>query len=110
MGELFNTEVLGKMAEETERKQQEMRERRISEREIAESDLEKQEANNMFADWGIDDVDDSDLYFSPELGNVVFASAYDGWGFSIHHFANQFSKKLGMNKAVLKKTLWGDYY
>ncbi|CAL4069015.1 unnamed protein product, partial [Meganyctiphanes norvegica] len=110
MGELFNTEVLGKMAEETERKQQEMRERRVSERENKESDIEKQEATNIFADWGIDEVDDSDLYFSPELGNVVFASAYDGWGFSVHHFANQFSKKLGMNSAVLKKTLWGDYY
>ena len=34
-------------------------------------------------DWssGLDEVDDSSLYFSPELGNVVFASAIDGWGF-----------------------------
>jgi hypothetical protein len=30
---------------------------------------------------GMDDVDDSQLYFSPEQGNVVFASALDGWGF-----------------------------
>ena len=30
---------------------------------------------------GLDEADDSSLYFSPELGNVVFASAIDGWGF-----------------------------
>lgn len=34
-------------------------------------------------DWsdGLQDTDDSTLYFSPEQGNVVFASALDGWGF-----------------------------
>lgn len=34
-------------------------------------------------DWsaGLEDTDDSTIYFSPELGNVVFASALDGWGF-----------------------------
>lgn len=28
-----------------------------------------------------DKMSDADVYFSPEKGNVVFASAYDGWGF-----------------------------
>lgn len=34
-------------------------------------------------DWssGLEEVDDSSLYFSPDQGNVVFASAVDGWGF-----------------------------
>lgn len=34
-------------------------------------------------DWsdGLQDTDDSSLYFSPEQGNVIFASALDGWGF-----------------------------
>lgn len=34
-------------------------------------------------DWsdGLQDNDDSSLYFCPEQGNVVFASALDGWGF-----------------------------
>ena len=34
-------------------------------------------------DWsdGLEDSDDSTLYFSPDQGNVVFASAIDGWGF-----------------------------
>lgn len=35
------------------------------------------------SEWasGLDDIDDENLYFSPEKGNVVFASAVDGWGF-----------------------------
>lgn len=34
-------------------------------------------------DWsaGLEEADDSHLYFSPDQGNVVFASAIDGWGF-----------------------------
>jgi ribosome assembly protein 1 len=34
-------------------------------------------------DWntGLSEADDSQLYFSPHQGNVVFASASDGWGF-----------------------------
>ena len=34
-------------------------------------------------DWssGLEETDDSSLYFSPDLGNVVFSSAIDGWGF-----------------------------
>ncbi|GBM48499.1 Elongation factor-like GTPase 1 [Araneus ventricosus] len=63
-------------------------------------------------DWsnGLDDVDDSTVYFSPEQGNVVFASALDGWGFGISHFAKLFASKLGAKEEVLKKTLWGDFY
>lgn len=30
---------------------------------------------------GLDEADDSNLYFSPEKGNVAFTSASDGWGF-----------------------------
>lgn len=110
MGELYNTTLLGKSAEEMERQKQVDRERRVSERERRVSESMTTETQVNFADWGIETVDDSDLYFSPERGNVVMASAYDGWGFSIHHFASQFSTKLGMNKEVLNKTLWGDNY
>ncbi|MPC25037.1 Elongation factor-like GTPase 1 [Portunus trituberculatus] len=109
MGELYNTTLLGKSSTEMERQKTE-RERRASERERKVSESMTSDTPINFADWGIETTDDSDLYFSPELGNVVFASAYDGWGFSIHHFANLLSAKLGMNKEVLNKTLWGDYY
>ncbi|XP_032671587.1 elongation factor-like GTPase 1 [Odontomachus brunneus] len=63
-------------------------------------------------DWqsGLEEIDDSSLYFSPEQGNVLFTSAYDGWGFSIKEFAKIYAKKLGFSEKVLCKTLWGDFY
>ena len=79
MGELYNTTLLGKSTEMTRQKAE--RERRVSERERKVSESLSSETQVNFADWGIETTDDSDLYFSPELGNVVIASAYDGWGF-----------------------------
>lgn len=63
-------------------------------------------------DWssGLEKVDDSSLYFSPDQGNVVFASAIDGWGFRLSDFADLYSKKIGIRSDVLGKTLWGDYF
>lgn len=63
-------------------------------------------------DWqsGLEEIDDSSLYFSPEQGNVLFASAYDGWGFGIKEFAKIYAIKLGFSEKVLSKTLWGDFY
>lgn len=59
-----------------------------------------------------DDVEASEdgEFFSPSRGNVIFASATDGWAFRVGHFAALFSKKMDMNEAVLQKTLWGHYY
>ncbi|TIB01756.1 hypothetical protein E3P92_01294 [Wallemia ichthyophaga] len=54
--------------------------------------------------------DDEDLYFSPEKGNVLFASAADGWAFRVSKFAQIYASKLGCNEDVLKKCLWGDFY
>ncbi|KAM4677838.1 elongation factor-like GTPase 1 [Discoglossus pictus] len=69
-------------------------------------------ASDQVYDWsaGLEETDDSHLYFSPDQGNVVFASAIDGWGFTIDHFAQLYSQKVGIKAAVLLKTLWGDYY
>ncbi|XP_015125815.1 elongation factor-like GTPase 1 isoform X2 [Diachasma alloeum] len=63
-------------------------------------------------DWqsALLETDDSNLYFSPEQGNVLFSSAVDGWGFQVSNFAKIFSEKLGFSEKVLLKTLWGDYY
>jgi len=67
--------------------------------------------NDVF-DWssGLEEADDSHLYFSPEMGNVVFCSAVDGWAFSLNTFAKIYSKKLGFSESVLQRTLWGDFY
>lgn len=54
--------------------------------------------------------DDEDLYFAPEKGNVVFASAIDGWGFRIGKFAQLYANKLGIREANFKRVLWGDFY
>ncbi|GBE84885.1 Ribosome assembly protein [Sparassis crispa] len=54
--------------------------------------------------------DDEDIYFAPERGNVVFASAIDGWGFRIGKFAHLYAVKLGMKEANLRTVLWGDFY
>ncbi|KAF5927333.1 hypothetical protein HPG69_017810 [Diceros bicornis minor] len=85
--------------------------------ERAEREAESQvnphsEPGEQVYDWstGLEDTDDSHLYFSPDQGNVVFTSAIDGWGFGIEHFANIYSQKIGVKKEVLLKTLWGDYY
>lgn len=61
-------------------------------------------------DWNLEDKDDSQIYFAPERGNVVFASAMDGWAFSVDQFAAMYADRLGMNEAMLRKTLWGEYY
>ncbi|XP_061719585.1 elongation factor-like GTPase 1 isoform X1 [Cydia pomonella] len=96
MGELFASEVLGN--EETKIEKQETK--------------EKPKEDNNFYDWtsALEDADDSNLYFSPEQGNVVFASAIDGWGFTVHTFARLFSEKLGVKEEILRKVLWGDFY
>lgn len=50
--------------------------------EEEEKEGEKSSGDQVY-DWsaGLEEVDDSHLYFSPDQGNVVFASAIDGWGF-----------------------------
>uniref|UniRef100_A0A8C8SXS6 Elongation factor-like GTPase 1 n=1 Tax=Pelusios castaneus TaxID=367368 RepID=A0A8C8SXS6_9SAUR len=80
--------------------------------ERAEKETETSVHGDQVYDWsaGLEDTDDSHLYFSPDLGNVVFASAIDGWGFGIEHFAKLYSQKMGIKHEVLLKTLWGDYY
>jgi len=94
VAEMFNQEVLAKTNSSNQEKK---------EVEIGVNDL---------YDWssGIEDADDSHLYFTPELGNVVFCSAVDGWAFSLNTFAKIYSKKLGFSESVLQRTLWGDFY
>lgn len=58
----------------------------------------------------MEDADDSDIYFQPEVGNVIFASAVDGWAFRVHDFATMYEKKLNIPAAELEKVLWGDFY
>ncbi|XP_025916271.1 elongation factor-like GTPase 1 isoform X1 [Apteryx rowi] len=83
-----------------------------AEKETESESISDSAPGDQIYDWsaGLEDTDDSHLYFSPDYGNVVFASAIDGWGFGIEHFAKLYSQKIGIKPAVLLKTLWGDYY
>lgn len=47
--------------------------------------------------------------FAPEKGNVIFASAYDCWGFSTGKFATIWAQKLGVSRSVLLQYLFEDY-
>lgn len=54
--------------------------------------------------------DDEDLYFDPVRNNVIFASAIDGWAFTVSQFAGIYEKKLGIKRSILKQVLWGEFY
>lgn len=53
--------------------------------------------------------DEDDVAFSPELGNVAFASAHDGWGFRVHQFAEMYAARMGCKAEALCRAMWGDY-
>ncbi|GJJ15740.1 hypothetical protein Clacol_010018 [Clathrus columnatus] len=98
-----------------ERMEDDLRWREERERRLAERSDKKAEeiASEAMSDSIVEDFqekDDEDIYFAPERGNVIFASAIDGWGFRIGKFAQLFAKKLGMKEANLRKALWGDFY
>jgi ribosome assembly protein 1 len=57
-----------------------------------------------------EEKDDEDLYFAPEKNNVIFASAIDGWAFTVRQFASLYEKKLGIKRNAMEKVLWGDFY
>lgn len=54
--------------------------------------------------------DDEEDTFQPQKGNVAFVCALDGWGFTIHEFAEFYASKLGASAAALQKALWGPRY
>ncbi len=101
LGELFTSDVLGKCAPNS-----------LSNEESSNQTETPKDTQKQTYDWssGLDDVDDSSVYFSPENGNVVFGSAIDGWGFTIKDFSKFLSNKYGIKEDVLNKTLWGDFY
>ncbi|OCH91882.1 translation elongation factor 2 [Obba rivulosa] len=96
----------------SERMEDDLRWREERERRL----VEKKEAHAAEVDATVNEddefqeKDDEDIYFAPERGNVVFASAIDGWGFRIGKFAHLYAVKLGMKEANLRTVLWGDFY
>jgi len=95
LGELFTSEVL--------------EDENVTSKK-AEPELNQNEEYTYDWNSGLDDKDDSSVYFTPESGNVIFACALDGWGFTLSDFSKFLSSKHGIREEVLLKTLWGDYY
>ncbi|KAI9594546.1 P-loop containing nucleoside triphosphate hydrolase protein [Syncephalis fuscata] len=54
--------------------------------------------------------EDDRWFFAPEHGNVIFASAIDGWAFRVKQFSQMYAARLGVNETLLRRTFWGDYY
>ncbi|CAE6542506.1 unnamed protein product [Rhizoctonia solani] len=94
----------------------EERERRLRVRKEAGAESAENDANagsegaDTSAEAAYQEKDDEDLYFAPEKGNVIFASAIDGWGFRVSKFAQMYAAKLGIKEGNLRRVLWGDFY
>ncbi|CAG7853063.1 Ribosome assembly protein 1; AltName: Full=EF-2 like GTPase; AltName: Full=Elongation factor-like 1 [Serendipita indica DSM 11827] len=105
MGSFFASERL-----EDDLRWREERERRLESRRQAIANLDQPTDVDQAVFDEFKEKDDEDIYFAPDRGNVIFASAIDGWAFRIGKFARLYSNKLGFNEETLKKVLWGDYY
>ncbi|KAF8073628.1 P-loop containing nucleoside triphosphate hydrolase protein [Lyophyllum atratum] len=102
MGSFFASERM-----EDDLRWHEERQRRLAEKKeqlADEADATVNEADEF------QEKDDEDIYFAPERGNVIFASAIDGWGFRVSKFAQLYAAKLGIKEANLRRVLWGDYF
>ncbi|KAF3910774.1 hypothetical protein ABW20_dc0101200 [Dactylellina cionopaga] len=110
MGSFFAGERMEddmKWREKIEERQKARAARRASMSTVDDEDAEKL---GLGTDLDFEEKDDEDLYFSPEKFNVIFASAIDGWAFTVKDFAAIHEKKLGVKRAVLEKLIWGDFY
>lgn len=87
----------------------EAREKRLAERAEKEAAGDAPEGEGD-ADAEYEEREDEDIYFSPERGNVLFASAMDGWAFRLGKFARLYADKLGVKEGNLRKALWGDWF
>lgn len=105
-GERMEEDLLWR--ERGEEKRQKIRERQDS--IISDVDSNRESNVEEGLEQQFQETDDEDLYFAPERNNVIFASAIDGWAFTVRQFADIYEKKLGIKKAVLEKVLWGDFY
>ncbi|KII86678.1 hypothetical protein PLICRDRAFT_264227 [Plicaturopsis crispa FD-325 SS-3] len=97
----------GERMEDDQRWHEEHERRRAAKREAYADEAEATAHDN---DDQFQEKDDDDIYFAPERGNVIFASAIDGWGFRVGKFAQLYAAKLGIKEANLRRVLWGDFF
>ena len=51
-----------------------------------------------------------DIQIDPGKGNCAFGSGKMGWAFSIHQFAQLYSKKMKIDVSKMMSKLWGDQF
>lgn len=102
MGDFFASERM-----EDDLRWREERERRLAAKKEQQADEADATVNE---EEEFQEKDDEDIYFAPEKGNVIFASALDGWGFRVGKFAQLYAQKLGIKETNLRNVLWGDYF
>lgn len=71
---IMATFLTGDKMEEEARKVEEEKRKRAQKATV-------EDVQNQMFDWSMEELDDSDIYFDPAVGNVIFASAIDGWAF-----------------------------
>ncbi|WVW83684.1 hypothetical protein I302_105705 [Kwoniella bestiolae CBS 10118] len=89
----------------------EEREKRLAARQSAQeeqNDLDIEDTADI--DKEFEEKEDEDIYFAPDRGNVLFASAIDGWAFRLGKFARLYAEKLKIKESNLRRVLWGDWY
>ena len=59
-----------------------------------------------------DESAENEFLFMPERGNVVFASAVDGWAFRLHDFLPLLHSKIGadLSPKQLLRVMWGYFF
>nr|XP_018263281.1 ribosome assembly protein 1 [Kwoniella dejecticola CBS 10117]OBR85439.1 ribosome assembly protein 1 [Kwoniella dejecticola CBS 10117] len=89
----------------------EEREKRLNERRKAQEEQgDALENGNEEDEKEFEEKEDEDIYFAPDRGNVLFASAIDGWAFRLGKFARLYAEKLKIKEGNLRRVLWGDWY
>lgn len=102
MGSFFASERM-----EDDLRWREAREKRLAERAEAAANGEMPDDA---PEEEFEEREDEDIYFSPDRGNVLFASAIDGWAFRLGKFARLYAEKLGVKENNLRRVLWGEWY
>lgn len=70
-----------------------------------------EEINAFIRNSGLADEDEDVWRFSPERGNVCFASSFYGWCFTLDSFAKMYADTYGdISVPDFAKRLWGDIY
>ena len=64
--------------------------------------------NVIIATYDCDAMDDNQV--NPSEGTVAFGSGLHGWAFTVTFFAKVLSEKLKVDREILMKKLWGEWF